>query len=232
VPGSAGYTPREVPGMGTMLTDNATGELVDSGKIQRPDRKTDEKALTAQEIQQLQALQQSDRDLKTLEAAYADIKDPNWGGPVAARLNSVASMGTDTNLSRIDNLVTAATPNLARGVFREVGVLTDEDVKRYKALLPGSTDTLAQRQQKFKDLRARLAESKRETLATLKAAGRDVAGLEDKATAEAATAKPAKPSAAAFPEFSDAAGVQAAIAAGTLQRGAVVRVNGKLVRVR
>jgi murein DD-endopeptidase MepM/ murein hydrolase activator NlpD len=41
--------------------------------------------------------------------------------------------------------LTAATPGLARGVFGEVGVLTDADIERYQSLLPKLTDTKAQK---------------------------------------------------------------------------------------
>lgn len=142
------------------------------------EKKNDAKALTAAELQQINALQQSERDLGTLEQAFADIKDPNFGGPVAGRVLGLDP--TNVNIQRIDSLVTAATPNLARGVFREVGVLTDEDITRYRALLPNRNDTATQRTQKLKDLRSRLVSSTRETLGTLKAAGRDVDGIEER----------------------------------------------------
>jgi hypothetical protein len=208
-PGSAGFRTAEIPGLGTVVLDAATGEPLDSGKIVKPkevpppkssetgveyspdkqfyrsgpndewhpvaDKKNDAKALTATELQQIQAIGQSGRDLDALEAAYAEL-GPDWGGPVGGRV--LALDPTDPNVSRIDSLVTGATPNLARGVFREVGVLTDDDVKRYQKLLPGRNDTAAQRKQKLNDLRARLQHSRAETLKTLKAAGRDVDNLQ------------------------------------------------------
>lgn len=141
------------------------------------EKKNDAKALTAQELQQIQALNQSSRDLDTLEKAFAAMKDPNWGGPVAGRARALDP--TSVNVSRINGLVTAATPNLARGVFLERGVLTDMDIDRYKKLLPNVNDTSEQRTQKLADLRARLVASKQSTLDTLMAAGRDVSGLQE-----------------------------------------------------
>lgn len=179
VPGSAGFGRIEVPDLGTLVIDKATGQPIDGGKVIRPhEKKSDEKALTATEIQQIQALQQAGRDLSSLSAAYGEIGDKDWGGPVAGRIKALDP--TNPNISRISNLVTAATPNLARGVFREVGVLTDEDIKRYRKLLPDYTDTAAQRTQKLADLQKRLAEQTDETLRTLQAAGRDVSGLKEK----------------------------------------------------
>ncbi len=237
MPGSGGYGRVEVPGLGTMIIDRATGEPIESGKIVRPnEKKNDEKSLTAGEIQQLGSLQQAARDIDMLEQRFGSYKDPNWGGPVAGRIKSVVGMGTNPRISEIENLVTSATPNLARGVFREVGVLTDADVERYRKLLPNVTDTAEQRAQKLKDLRSRLGVTLDETLSTLQAAGRDVTGLREKVIADKAAGKSGNtPSAAPkpgskFPEFASPAEVEAALANGELQRGVVVRINGQLFR--
>jgi hypothetical protein len=186
-PGSQGYKTTEIPGLGTIVADAATGDVIPSSSFNRPDRKTDEKALTQTEIQQVNALQQSARDLKALEDAFTAIKDADFGGPVAGR--ALALDPTNVNVSRIQNLVTAATPNLARGVFREVGVLTDQDVARYQKLLPNVTDTAAQRTQKLQDLRTRLAATLDEQLGTLQAAGRDVSGIRERILGKEAAPK-------------------------------------------
>lgn len=142
------------------------------------EKKNDEKALTAQELQAVSAIQQSGRDLDSLEEAFTALGDADYGGPLMGRIKALNP--ADPNISRITNLIAGATPNLARGVFREVGVLTDEDIKRYQKLLPSHADTAAQRKQKFADLRTRLGQSSKQQLETLKAAGRDVDGLIEK----------------------------------------------------
>jgi hypothetical protein len=220
MPGSQGTTTEHIPGVGQIVRDRATGEPLDSGKIIRPgpEKKNDEKALTASEIQQIQALQQAGRDLAGLDSAFKEIGDKDWGGPIGGRLRSAVSLGTDTNVSRIENLVTASTPNLARGVFREVGVLTDEDIKRYRKLLPDVTDTAAQRKQKLSDLQKRMVEQTEETLSTLKAAGRDVTGLREKILGDKAKATAA---AAAPGQFKDADGVMYPIVTIRGQRGVI-----------
>jgi hypothetical protein len=237
MPGSAGYKKQDFGELGTMVVDVATGKPVDSGSLVRPhEKKSDEKALTATEIQQLSSLQQAGRDLAMLEQRFESYKDPNWGGPVFGRAKSM--LGIDRlQVSEIENLVTSATPNLARGVFREVGVLTDEDVKRYSKLLPNVNDTAEIRAKKLADLKSRMGTTLDETLATLQAAGRDVSGLREKVLADKAAAKAAPPAAAApaapgkIPEFSAQAEVEAAINEGRIQRGATVRVAGRLFRV-
>jgi hypothetical protein len=216
-----------VEGLGTIVQDLATGEAVDGGKVIKPsEKKNDEKALTATEIQQLNALQQASRDLDALEQRFSSYGDADWGGPVSGRAKALVGMGTNPRIAEIENLVTAATPNLARGVFREVGVLTDADVERYKKLLPNANDTAEIRAKKVADLRARMKATTEETLATLKAAGRDVADLQTKISGNAES--PAQ--AGTIPEFASPGQVEEALASGALQRGAVVRVGGKLFR--
>jgi hypothetical protein len=236
MPGSAGYKTKEFGELGTMVIDVATGKPVDSGSLVRPhEKKSDEKSLTATEIQQLSSLQQAGRDLAMLEERFASYKDPNWGGPIAGPAKALLGMGTNPRIAEIENLVTSATPNLARGVFREVGVLTDDDVKRYRTLLPNVNDTAEIRAKKLADLKSRLGTTLDETLATLQAAGRDVSGLRekvrvDKAAKPSASGAPAPTSPGKIPEFSAPAEVETAINEGRLQRGAIVRVGGKLFR--
>jgi len=146
------------------------------------------KTLTQSETQMLGALNQAEEDLSTLEKLFKDL-GPDWGGPLSGRAKSIVGMGQNPNIAAVENAITAATPNLARGVFREVGVLTDEDIKRYKALLPTAYDTDAVRQVKMKQLRERIKQGKRETFEMLRKAGRDLSGF-DKGAA------PALPSAA------------------------------------
>ena len=192
MPGSAGYETITLPGGATIVRDNATGQPVAGADILKPaDKKSDEKALTATEIQKLTALQQAASDIETIDQRFASYEDPNYGGPIAGRLKSMLSLGTNPRTSEIENLITAATPNLARGVFGEVGVLTDEDVKRYARLLPNVNDTAEQRGNKLRDLRARLKSSMDETIGTLSAAGRDVNGIRERATGSAPAAAPA-----------------------------------------
>lgn len=49
MPGSAGYGVKDVPGVGRMVIDTATGEPIDSGKFTKPD-KTDEKPPTEAQV--------------------------------------------------------------------------------------------------------------------------------------------------------------------------------------
>lgn len=175
-PGSLGYKTTDIPGAGKLVMDTATGKYLGSGDFSKISDPKD-KQLSDAESQNITALQQSKRDLDALQGAFDQLKDPDYGGPLAGRLRKLTTFGTDPNIARIENMITGSTPNLARGVFREKGTLTDKDIDRYKTLLPNVNDTAAQRKQKFDDLRSRLDQATTETLATLEASGRDVADL-------------------------------------------------------
>ncbi len=147
--------------------------------------KAEGKALTQTEVNNLASLNQAELDLNTLEKIYTDL-GPDYGGPVSGRVKSLVMGGQNPNIASLENAITAATPNLARGVFREVGVLTDEDIKRYKALLPAPTDTQEVRKRKIGQLRERISEGKKQMVSALRSAGRDVSGFGSK---EEATVK-------------------------------------------
>jgi len=139
--------------------------------------KAEGKALTQSEVSGIASLNQAEQDLNTLENIYKGL-GPDYGGPLAGRVKSMVMGGQNANIAALENAITAATPNLARGVFREVGVLTDQDVARYKQLLPSPYDTQEVRTRKVKQLRDRIGEGRKEMVTSLKAAGRDVEGFD------------------------------------------------------
>lgn len=139
--------------------------------------KAEGKALTQTEVGGIAALNQAEQDLNTLENIYKEL-GAGYGGPVSGRAKSLAMGGQNPNIAALENAITAATPNLARGVFREVGVLTDQDVARYKQLLPSPYDSETVRSTKIKQLRERIKQGRKEMVTSLKAAGRDVAGFD------------------------------------------------------
>jgi hypothetical protein len=143
--------------------------------------KAEGKALTAEEVSRIASLNQAEKDLDTLDSLFKEV-GKNYGGPVSGRVKSGMMAGQNPNIASLENAITAATPNLARGVFREVGVLTDQDIARYQKLLPGPYDTDEVRKRKMGQLRTRLAEGRKETLKSLKSAGRNVEGFADQST--------------------------------------------------
>ena len=144
------------------------------------------KELSQSEVLQLAAISQAERDLDELEKFFSS-KRPDFGGPMEARVKNFGAFffGPDPDVKQADDLATAAVPNLARGVFRETGVLTDADREAYAKLLPAAKDTPETRKRKFSDLRQRLRTQISETKNMLKAAGRDTSGLDEQEEASA-----------------------------------------------
>jgi len=54
-------------------------------------------------------------------------------GPVIGRVREKNPY--DDKIVELDNLITQTVPGLARGIFKEVGVLTDSDIERYKSTI-------------------------------------------------------------------------------------------------
>lgn len=181
---------------GPMFFDVNTGQ-----QLSAPKTADGLKELTQTELSRLEAIEQASRDLDKIEAEF---KNFNVTGPVAGALQYLNPYVGDRKV--LDQAVTAAVPNLARGVFREVGVLTDEDVKRYAQQYPTVWDSPETRQRKLSSLRARLGESRAGALANLQKAGRDVGGFTPQTLPQNPTIQP--PSGAS-PTFNSVAEAEA-----------------------
>jgi hypothetical protein len=84
----------------------------------------------------LTKIAQASKDLDALEVAY---KDGGAWGPIVGRIKGMNPYNVDA--ARLSALAMAAVPNLARGVFGEVGVLTDADIENYKKLVPNGASS-------------------------------------------------------------------------------------------
>lgn len=76
--------------------------------------------------------------LETLDAAMINIDEGDMG-PLLGRISSANPY--ETNVQAVDAMLTGLLPGLARGVFGEVGVLTDADMARYAGVLPNVKNT-------------------------------------------------------------------------------------------
>lgn len=65
-------------------------------------------------------------------------------GPITGKLKGFNLWSTKQ--AELNSLITQSVPGLARGIFKEVGVLTDQDIERYKGTIPNGTTTLEQAQ--------------------------------------------------------------------------------------
>lgn len=177
---SQGVIPKEFVPLGASVDENGKVD------VRWGPPKAEGKALTAEEVARIASVNQAETDLDILEKMYSEL-DPDYGGPISGRFKDAVGAGQNPHIAGLQNAIVAATPNLARGVFREVGVLTKDDIARYQTLLPSPYDTKEVRAVKMKQLRERLATGKKEMVASLKSAGRNVEGFtEESATAPAA----------------------------------------------
>jgi hypothetical protein len=167
------------PGSGQPIPGMALNE---SGSVIQTGEKGGLKDLSQTETQQIAALEQASKDMDRIEELFKSMSDASTG-PVVGRARGLNPY--DESRAILEQAVNAAVPNLARGVFREVGVLTDEDVKRYAKQFPTLTDPPDTRRKKLAQLRTRIKEGEKTTMDELRKAGRDVTGFDKAAPAAA-----------------------------------------------
>lgn len=85
----------------------------------------------------------------------------------------------DTNAQSIKAQLNAIVPNLARGIYGEVGVLTDNDIKQYAKTIPNLTSTEDVRNAVLGITLDLIGKSIKNTLEVNAAAGRDVSRFVD-----------------------------------------------------
>ena len=112
--------------------------------------------------------------LQSIKATYDS--DPNMKGPFVGLLRQYNPYDVDAKILAAQ--ITAAVPTLARGVFGEVGVLTDKDVENYKSLLPTTRNTEEAAKILFEFLSTKLEKVYETRIETLKAQGYSVRGFE------------------------------------------------------
>lgn len=129
------------------------------------------------------ALFESTEKMKRSAEALDELKttfdnDTSLKGPFVGLLRKFNPYDTDAKLLAAQ--ITAAIPTLARGVFGEVGVLTDKDVENYRTLLPNTQNTEEAASVLFKFLSKKLENTYRSRVESLKAQGYSVSGFEIK----------------------------------------------------
>jgi hypothetical protein len=83
--------------------------------------------------------------LDQLDSLEQNIKTQNKTGFIKGKVNNLlASVGQNADVGTINAQLQAIVPNLARGVYGEVGVLTDNDIANYRKTLPNLTSPNAQ----------------------------------------------------------------------------------------
>lgn len=146
----------------------------------RQERKQEKEEKKGEKFKLLQSHLEKFNNIDSAESTLNDIQSVlseigNTSGPMVGKVRQIiGGVGYDKLAIRLNNLVDSLTPGLARGVFGEVGVLTDEDVKRYKALIPNITRDPETAKILMDDLIRTIKERKRITINNLDKAGYDV----------------------------------------------------------
>lgn len=136
------------------------------------------KQLTAEQAKRISDLINVKSALPGLMQGYNKIKD-NWTtGPLMGRTPLASAVGAnDPDIQNLEAQLDQITPSLARGVFGEVGVLTDADVKRYRALLPSRLHNEKVANELFKSLSGKVDSTLQNVLEANRDAGYDVSGF-------------------------------------------------------
>lgn len=131
------------------------------------------KALTDTTIQKLDKGLTVLGQLGLLQASVQDVKT----GPIKGKFKG--NNPWNTNAQTIKAQLNAIIPNLARGVYGEVGVLTDNDIKTYAKTLPNLTSTEQVRNAVLYITLDMIGKSIKNTLNVNASAGRDVSNFID-----------------------------------------------------
>ena len=129
------------------------------------------KALTDTTIQKLDKGLTVLGQLGVLQNNISDIKT----GPIIGAFRSANPW--DTNAQVIKNQLNAIVPNLARGIYGEVGVLTDNDIATYSKTIPTLKSTEEVRNAVLYITLDMIGKSIKNTLSVNAAANRDVSGF-------------------------------------------------------
>jgi hypothetical protein len=125
-------------------------------------------------LNQLQAL-----GGKLSEANTKEVKDNDGNGwdisPITGWLSEKNPW--DTNAQEIKNILSATVPNLARGVYGEVGVLTDKDIAIYANTIPNLRQTEDVKKAVMGITLRTVRNSIKNTLENNASAGRNVSGF-------------------------------------------------------
>lgn len=129
------------------------------------------KSLTQSEKEQLLKYEMTADQLDDLQDMIMDVDT----GPLLGVFRS--NMPYDTKAKQIKAKIISLVPALARGIYGEVGVLTDADVARYTETLPNLTDTKQQKELLLDMTQKMLERGTSQILRNYAAGGSDVSGF-------------------------------------------------------
>jgi hypothetical protein len=105
-----------------------------------------DKKLTDSQLEKIQKATNALGSMETLQGLLSQGKDGiSVSGPVTGRKRTLLTqLGGDANAAAINATIQGLIPTVARGIFGEVGVLTDADINNYRKTVPNLNSTDAQ----------------------------------------------------------------------------------------
>lgn len=173
--------------------NEATGQNVGTTVIgTSPKQKTQ---IGESETQRLAQARSAKANLTDIKTAFENLVkgSPNLVGPVAGRLVGPVAGEYDKLYQLLENAINKTVPGLARGVFGEVGVLTDRDVDRYTRLLPTARKDPTIARALLEDITQTVDRAERTLLDTYDKRGSDVSGFRNETAPAPGTAPSASP---------------------------------------
>lgn len=121
---------------------------------------------------QAESLAQASGVKADVEKLYTMLKELPGTGPISGRLQALDPY--NAKRVAIEAQITRIVPGLARGIFNEVGVLTDSDVTRYRDTLANPNMTDAQIEALHNDTMSKIDQSIGTTIDTFSSLGYDL----------------------------------------------------------
>lgn len=127
------------------------------------------------QVQGIEGAIRANATLDDIEKQLEKIKEKS--GPFYGRFIQYNPYDSDVRL--LDQMIRSIVPTLARGVYGEVGVLTDNDIKNYRELIPDITKTEETSKKTLNFLRNDIGRSIKNKLDIWEATNFEVKGLKD-----------------------------------------------------
>lgn len=156
--------------------DTQTRGLIEEIKQIGIPKPREAKPMSQGELDDLTLVETAAQTLNDIRDAFGEVSSGKKG-PLAGRLAEMNPY--DVSVQKLNKLIDSITPALARGVFREVGVLTDKDMERYKSLLPQAKTDPKVAEEVFADLQNKIQHTYSTSIRNLGHAGRDMSGFDE-----------------------------------------------------
>ena len=127
------------------------------------------------ELKKITDIRNAAWNIGQVKGIAAQISDLAFG-PIAGR--ATGRNPYDSLIQRLENAVNATVPSLARGVYGEVGVLTDQDREAYTKLLPNIRKNPAVARWIVHDLEKKIAAAWSLNIRSMEDAGRDIGAFD------------------------------------------------------